>query len=130
MRYAAMQQPLVAAMESMNMNGTMIECAKPSGHVYALPVLEQPARAAAARMANVALTAQFQFAHACASQAGEQAENAARCIERSWPDTPLRTVVVATYLAQARQSRNAARAVLRQARQRCGLAFARMPYCA
>jgi hypothetical protein len=112
----------------MSMNGTITEFAKPSGRAQALPVLGQRAGAAAARMANVALTAQVQFAHACASRAAESAENAARCIERSWPQTPLRAIAVATYVAQATQSRNAALEVLRQARRRCGLAFARLPY--
>jgi hypothetical protein len=96
--------------ESMDMRESLLEATMP----------------AAARMTNVALTAQVQIAYACATAAVKQAERAAACIERSWPDTPLRTIVVGAYRSQACQSRNAQQAILRQARRRCGLAFARM----
>jgi len=80
----------------------------------------------AARIANVALTAQVQIAHACAVAAGENAERAAECIEKAWPDTPLRALVVQAYREQARNRRQAADAVLVRARRNCGLAFARI----
>jgi len=80
----------------------------------------------AARMANVALTAQVQIAYACAVAAGESAERAAACIERAWPNTPLRSLVVQAYGAQASARKQAAREVLARARMRCGLAYARL----
>jgi len=80
----------------------------------------------AARMANVAWTAQVQIAHACAIAAGESAERTAACIEQAWPNTPLRLLVVQAYRAQARVRRDAAGQVLARARKRCGLAFARL----
>ena len=79
-----------------------------------------------ARMVNVALTAQVQMAYAYAIAASENAERAAFCVEQAWPDTPLRTRVVAAYRAQAQERREAARDVLARARRRCGLAFARL----
>jgi hypothetical protein len=90
------------------------------------PPPAQATRAVAARMANVALTAQVQFAYACATAAGDHAARAADYIETSWPDTPLRSLVVATYRAQLQQSRAVARGILRNARERCGLAYARV----
>jgi hypothetical protein len=80
----------------------------------------------AARIVNVALTAQVQMAHACAIAASENAERAADCIEQTWPDTPLRSMVVEAYRAQARERLQAAGNVLARARRRCGLAFARL----
>jgi hypothetical protein len=80
----------------------------------------------AARIANVAMTAQVQIAYAVAIAAGENAERAAECIERAWPDTPMRSLVVEAYRAQARYRQQAARDVLARARQRCGLAYARL----
>ena len=79
-----------------------------------------------ARIANVALTAQIQVAHACAIAASENAEHTAACIERTWPDTPMRSIVVQAYRAQARERSQAAGDVLARARRRCGLAFARL----
>lgn len=79
-----------------------------------------------ARIANVAWTAQVQIAHACAVAASENAERAAACVERAWPDTPLRSLVVQAYRVQACERRNAAREVLARARRRCGLAYARL----
>ena len=70
----------------------------------------------ASRIVNVALTAQVQMAYACAIAASENAEHAAACIERAWPDTPLRSMVVEAAAGQ----------VLARARRRCGLAFARL----
>ncbi len=101
------------------------------GSVRALPACRRPYAVAlpcnlAARIVNVALTAQVQMAYACATTAGENAERAASCIEQAWPDTPMRSVVVEAYRAQARQHEKAARDVLARARQRCGLAFARL----
>jgi len=80
----------------------------------------------AARIANVAWTAQIQFAYACALAAGQSAERAAACIEQAWPDTPLRALVVRAYRAQALERQEAAREVLVRARRRCGLAYARL----
>ena len=80
----------------------------------------------AARIANVAWTAQVQIAYACAVAASENAESAAASVERAWPDTPLRSLVVQAYRAQARERGNAAREVLARARRRCGLAYARL----
>ena len=80
----------------------------------------------AARVANVAMTAQVQIAYAVAIAASESAERAAACIERAWPDTPVRSLVVQAYRAQVRYRQDAARDVLARARQRCGLAFARL----
>jgi len=80
----------------------------------------------AARIANVAMTAQVQVAYALASAGSESAERAAACIEQTWPDTPLRSLVVQAYRAQARYREQAARDVLARARERCGLAYARL----
>jgi hypothetical protein len=80
----------------------------------------------AARMANVALTAQVQIAYACAVAASESAGRAAACIERAWPRTPLRSLVVQAYRARASARKDAAREVLARARMRCGLAYARL----
>jgi hypothetical protein len=91
-----------------------------SAHPVALPYR------LAARMANVAMTAQVQLAYAVAMAASENSERAAACIERAWPDTPVRSLVVQAYRAQARYRQDAARDVLARARQRCGLAFARL----
>jgi hypothetical protein len=109
------------------MNVTLIESApaKTAGCADAQPAAAST-RAVASRMANVALTAQVQFAYACATAAGEQAGRTADYIEESWPDTPLRSMVVATYRAQVEQTRAVARVILRSARARCGLAFARV----
>lgn len=89
-------------------------------------LLLEATRPAAARMANVALTAQVQIAYACAGAAATQADRAAACIERSWPDTPLRAMVVEAYRGQARRGRETQQLVLKQARSRCGLAYARL----
>ena len=100
------------------------------GAVRALPGRRPPVPALpyhlAARIANVALTAHAQMAHACAVAASENAERAAACIEQTWPDTPLRSMVVEAYRAQARERLQAAGDVLVRARRRCGLAFARL----
>lgn len=80
----------------------------------------------AARIANVAWTAQVQIAYACAVAASENAERVAVSVERAWPDTPLRSLVVQACRAQARERGNAAREVLARARRRCGLAYARL----
>ncbi len=77
------------------------------------------------RVANIALTAQVQFAYACAQDAQSRARRAATTIERNWPDTPLRTLVLDAYRAQASTAAGMARKVLENARRRCGLAYAR-----
>jgi len=96
---------------------------------FSLPGWRRPAPATlpyqlAARMANVMLTAQVQMAYACAVAASENAARAADCIERAWPDTPLRSLVVQSYRAQASQRAQVARDVLARARRHCGLAYA------
>jgi hypothetical protein len=75
-------------------------------------------------MANVMLTAQVQIAYACAVAASQNAARAADCIERAWPDTPLRALVARAYREQASQRAQAARDVLARARRTCGLAYA------
>jgi len=77
------------------------------------------------RVANIALTAQVQFAYACAMDAQSQALSAGERIEKAWPATPLRDLVVKAYRAQAQSAERIAGNVLAGARQRCGLAFAR-----
>jgi len=78
------------------------------------------------RIANIALTAQVQLAYACAEQTRERAQRAAQCIQRTWPDSPVRRLVLDIYRSQAQSAEVLAREVLRAARQRCGLAFARI----
>jgi hypothetical protein len=80
----------------------------------------------AARMTNVALTAQVQIAYACAMAASENAERAAVCIEQAWPDTPLRSLVVRAYRDRALERTGQGREVLARARRWCGLAYARL----
>jgi hypothetical protein len=80
----------------------------------------------AARVTNVALTAQVQIAYACAIAASENAERAAVCIEQAWPDTPLRKLVVQAYRDRAHERQGAAHEVLARARRWCGLAYARL----
>lgn len=80
----------------------------------------------AARMANVVLTAQVQLAYAVAAAAGDNARRAADCVERTWPNTPLRVLVARAYRAQAEERERAARDVLARARAHCGLAYARL----
>lgn len=101
------------------------------GSVQTLPGWRRPGAVASpyhlvARIVNMALTAQIQVAHGCAIAASENAEHTAACIERAWPDTPLRSMVVQAYRAQARERLQAAGDVLARARRRCGLAFARL----
>jgi len=76
------------------------------------------------RVANIVLNAQVQAAYACATAARLRAQNAAECVERSWPDTPLRHLVVEIYRAQAQSADVLAHEVLENARRHCGLAFA------
>jgi hypothetical protein len=80
----------------------------------------------AARIANVVMTAQVQVAYASAIAAGDNAHRAADYVERAWPDTPLRSLVARTCREHARERRQAASDVLRRARARCGLAYARL----
>lgn len=87
--------------------------------------LARPPVALGQRVANIALTAHVQFAYACAHDAQARALRAAETIERSWPDTPLRALVLEAYRAQADTAAGMARKVLENARQRCGLAYAR-----
>jgi len=79
----------------------------------------------AARLANVAMTAQVQIAYAVATAGSDSAQRAAARIEQTWPDTPLRSLVMQAYRAQARHREQAARDVLARARECCGLAYAR-----
>lgn len=77
------------------------------------------------RVANIALTAQIQFAYGCAIDAQRRAQCASEHIEKTWPATPLRALVLDAYRAQAQSAARLAQDVLAGARQRCGLAFAR-----
>ena len=76
------------------------------------------------RMANIVLNAQVQAAYACAIAARSRAQQTVGCIERSWPDTPVRRIVLDIYRAQAQSADDLAHGVLEAARRRCGLAFA------
>ena len=77
------------------------------------------------RVTNIVLTAQVQMAYACAMDARQRAEHAHDCIEKTWPATAVRELVLDGYLAQARSAGRLAREVLAGAQRRCGLAFAR-----
>ena len=77
------------------------------------------------RVANIVLNAQVQAAYACAVAARARAQSAGACIERSWPDTPVRRLVLDIYRAQEQSADAIAQKVLEDARRRCGLAFAR-----
>jgi len=77
------------------------------------------------RVANIVLTAQVQLAYACAIDAQERAVRARDRIEKTWPATPVRDLVLDGYRAQALSAGRLARDVLAGARRRCGLAFAR-----
>jgi len=76
------------------------------------------------RVANIVLNAQIQAAYACAIAARSRAQQTGGCIERSWPDTPIRRLVLDIYRAQAQSADDLAHKVLEAARRRCGLAFA------
>jgi len=76
------------------------------------------------RVTNIVLNAQIQTAYACAVAARSRAHEAVGCIERSWPDTALRRLVLDIYRAQAQSADDLAHGVLEAARRRCGLAFA------
>ena len=77
------------------------------------------------RVANIVLTAQVQLAYACAIDAQERALRARDCIEKTWPATPVRALVLDGYRAQAQSAGRVASDVLQGAQRRCGLAFAR-----
>ena len=78
----------------------------------------------AARLANVALTAQVQVDYAVAIAASESAARAADWIEQAWPQSPLRSMMVGAFRSQAQERARAARDVLARARRKCGLAYA------
>jgi len=78
------------------------------------------------RVTNIVLNAQVQVAYACAVDARNRAQRAGACIEQSWPDTPVRRLVLDVYRAQAQSADVVAGAVLQGARRRCGLAFANL----
>jgi hypothetical protein len=77
------------------------------------------------RVANIVLTAQVQMAYACAKDAQARAVRARECIEKTWPATPVRALVLDGYQAQAQSAGRVAQDVLQGAQRRCGLAFAR-----
>ena len=77
------------------------------------------------RVANIAMTAQIQLAYACALDAQGRAQRAIERIEKTWPATPVRALVLNAYRAQEQASARLAKDVLAGARRRCGLAFAR-----
>ncbi|HUN91195.1 MAG TPA: hypothetical protein VMU33_04000 [Burkholderiaceae bacterium] len=85
----------------------------------------EASRAFAARLRNIALTAQVQAAYGSAVAARDGARQAASCIARTWPESWLRDFVVETYLAQAGAAQRSADEVLASARAVCGLAYAR-----
>ena len=78
----------------------------------------------AARMANIALTAQVQVDYAVAIAASQNAARAADWIEQAWPQSPLRSMTVSAFRSQAQERARAARDVLARARRQCGLAYA------
>ena len=82
------------------------------------------------RMANMVLTAQVQVAYECAHCAHDSAQRAATHVIETWPDTPLRTIVLGAYKAQTDAAEAAMHDVLERARRTCGLAFARATSCA
>jgi len=79
-----------------------------------------------ARVANIAMTAQVQVAYACAMEARARAQRTTQWLQRSWPDTPVRQLMLSIYRAQEQSANALARDVLAGARRRCGLAFARV----
>ncbi len=83
-------------------------------------------QALGARLANIVLTAQVQLAYACAMDARSRALRTIDCITGSWPDTPVRRLVLDVYRSQARSADVVASDVLAGARRRCGLAFAKL----
>jgi len=92
-----------------------------------LPASTVPmALALRARVANLALTAQVQMAYACTQQAHESTCQSIARIEQTWPDTPLRKLVLQVYRAQADCTRMMECDILASARRNCGLAFARV----
>ena len=82
------------------------------------------------RMANMVLTAQVQVAYECAHCARDSALRAAAHVIETWPDTPLRTIVLGAYKAQVDAAEAAMHDVLARARRTCGLAFAHVSNCA
>jgi hypothetical protein len=65
------------------------------------------------------------MAYACAKDAQDRAVRARDCIEKTWPATPVRALVLDGYRAQAQSAGRMAQEVLQGAQRRCGLAFAR-----
>ena len=82
------------------------------------------------RMANMVLTAQVQVAYECAICARDSALRATAHVIDTWPDTPLRTIVLGAYKAQVDAAEAAMHDVLARARRTCGLAFAHVSNCA
>jgi len=92
------------------------------------PSIENPTPfplALGARVANIVLTSQVQMAYACAMDACRRAQRASACVAQSWPDTPLRSLLIDLYGAQEHAAQELAGNVLARARRNCGLAYAR-----
>ena len=121
MRYAALQHAIGAALmkeQSLVVGGEAKQDRPATLTPTILPLV------LGSRVANIVLNAQVQAAYACAVAARSRAQSAAACIERSWPDTPIRGLVIDIYRAQAQSADAMAHEVLEGARRRCGLAFA------
>lgn len=80
--------------------------------------------ALSSRVANILLNAQIQAGYACTVAARRRAQSAAAYVESSWPDTPVRQLVLDIYRAQEQSADLLAHKLLEDARRRCGLAFA------
>ena len=104
--------------QSVAANGQMVPAQKGSLAPTNLPL------ALGSRVTNIVWNAQVQAAYAYAIAARSRAQSASACVERSWPDTPLRRLVLDIYRAQAQSADMLAHEVLEGARRRCGLAFA------
>lgn len=108
------------------MESTLIESAAAPGRSHDSGLATRMPVALGKRIANIVLTAQVQFAYACAMDARQRAERASSCIQGTWPATPLRELLLDVYRAQAATADAVASGVLARARERCGLAFARI----
>src|SRR5271166_3156598 len=110
MRYAAMQHglcfaPCIGAIEA---NKSAQECSYMNPYPMELPTstlapagpLSLPL-VLGRRVANIVLTAQVQLACTCAMEARERAVRAQDRIEKTWPATPVRALVLDSYRAQA-----------------------------
>lgn len=113
--------------ESRNVNPQPLATnAQPQGHTPAAPAMVNLPMVYGSRVTNIVMNAQVQLAYGCAVAARDRAQRATDCIERSWPDTPVRRLVLDIYRAQAQSADVVAHEVLESARRHCGLAFAHL----